>query len=378
MNLRIFTKYIPLVLSLIVFFNVSYDSIHAAPPLLPMVLSGDITVKSNESSDNQILLAQILNTDNSILFTSQSVIVKDNKYIALTIGPLDSKTVGKSVRFLFMCGDNPCNKYAEQIIPFQQAKVIFRYNLIFDSVPPSQSELQAAAAKEKADALAKAVALAEEEKIRSNEIAEAKAAAAAAAAAAASASAASAAETKAEAEAKAKADLVVASAPTQSNSDTKPPNETKAYPSIYSGTLVAAGTSIPSDAILKAQIGNYISSPALINGNNFQNLVISPNKTLYIGEPITFYLNDVKSEPTNETYIPGETSKITLAFIGLQSKAAQINDIVVPEKPQAKEDQSSGSGCSFVSARNNNNYSGLISFAVMLLIPLSAYRRSKK
>jgi hypothetical protein len=370
MNLRIFTKYIPLVLSLIVFFNVSYDSIHAAPPLLPMVLSGDITVKSNESSDNQILLAQILNTDNSILFTSQSVIVKDNKYIALTIGPLDSKTVGKSVRFLFMCGDNPCNKYAEQIIPFQQAKVIFRYNLIFDSVPPSQSELQAAAAKEKADALAKAVALAEEEKIRSNEIAEAKAAAAAAAAAAA--------EAKAEAEAKAKADLVVASAPTQSNSDTKPPNETKAYPSIYSGTLVAAGTSIPSDAILKAQIGNYISSPALINGNNFQNLVISPNKTLYIGEPITFYLNDVKSEPTNETYIPGETSKITLAFIGLQSKAAQINDIVVPEKPQAKEDQSSGSGCSFVSARNNNNYSGLISFAVMLLIPLSAYRRSKK
>jgi len=374
MNLRIFTKYIPLVLSLIVFFNVSYDSIHAAPPLLPMVLSGDITVKSNESSDNQILLAQILNTDNSILFTSQSVIVKDNKYIALTVGPLDSKTVGKNVRFLFMCGDNPCNKYAEQIIPFQQAKVIFRYNLIFDSVPPSQSELQAAAAKEKADALAKAVALAEEEKIRSNEIAEAKAKAEAESKAEAEAKA----TAKTAAETKAEAALVVALAPTQSNPDTKPPNETKAYPSIYSGTLVAAGTSIPSDAILKAQIGNYISSPALINGNNFQNLVISPNKTLYIGEPITFFLNDVKSEPTNETYIPGETSKITLAFIGLQSKAAQINDIVVPEKPQAKEDQSSGSGCSFVSARNNNNYSGLISFAVMLLIPLSAYRRSKK
>ena len=378
MNLRIFTKYTPLVLSLIVFFNVSYDSIHAAPPLLPMVLSGDITVKSNESSDNQILLAQILNTDNSILFTSQSVIVKDNKYIALTIGPLDSKTVGKSVRFLFMCGDNPCNTYAEQIIPFQQAKVIFRYNLIFDSVPPSQSELQAAAAKEKADALAKAVALAEEEKIRSNEIAEAKAKAEAESKAAAKIAAEAKATAKTAAETKAEAALVVALAPTQSNPDTKPPNETKAYPSIYSGTLVAAGTSIPSDAILKAQIGNYISSPALINGNNFQNLVISPNKTLYIGEPITFYLNDVKSEPTNETYIPGETSKITLAFIGLQSKAAQINDIVVPEKPQAKEDQSSGSGCSFVSARNNNNYSGLISFAVMLLIPLSAYRRSKK
>ena len=373
MNLRIFTKYIPLVLSLIIFFNISYDSVHAAPPLLPMVLSGEITVKSNKSSDNQILFAQILNTDNSVLFTSQSIIVKDNKYIALTLGPLDSVTVGKNVRFLFMCGDDPCTDYAEQIIPFQQAKVIFRYNLIFEDVPPSQSELQALAAKEKANSDAKAVALAKEQEIRTKAVAEAKIKADAEAKIKADAEA----KIKAAAETKAKADLVTATT-TQSTTDSKPLTDPKAYPSIYSGTLVAAGTSIPSDAILKAQIGDYISSPALIEGNKFQNLVISPDMTKYIGEQITFYLNDVKSEPTNETYVPGVTSEVTLAFIGLPSYNEPKTDIVVTEKPQAKKDQSAGSGCSFVSSRNDNNYSGLISFALMLLIPLSAYKRSKK
>ena len=377
MNLGIFTKYFPLVLSLVIFFNISYDSVHAAPPLLPMVLSGEITIKSNKSSDNQILLAQILNTDNSVLFTSQSIIVKDNKYIALTVGPVDSITVGKNVRFLFMCGDDPCNDYAEQIIPFQQAKVIFRYNLIFEDVPPSQSDLQALAAKEKANSDAKAVALAKDQEIRAKAAAEAKIKATAEAKAAAEAKAVAEAKIKAEAEAKANADLV-SSTTTQSNSDPKPSVDAKAYPSIYSGTLVAAGTSIPSGAILKAQIGDYISSPAFIDGNKFQNLVISPDMTKYIGEQITFYLNDVKSEPTNETYVPGVTSEVTLAFIGLPSYNEPKTDIAVTEKPQAKTDQSAGSGCSFVSSRNDNNYSGLISFALMLLIPLSAYKRSKK
>ena len=377
MNLRFFTKYFPLVLSLFIFFNISYDSVHAAPPLLPMVLSGEITVKSNKSSDNQLLLAQILNTDNSVLFTSQSIIVKDNKYIALTVGPLDSVTVGKNVRFLFMCGDDPCNDYAEQIIPFQQAKVIFRYNLIFEDVPPSQSELQALAAKEKANSDAKAVALAKEQEIRAKAASEAKIKAASEAKIKADAEAKvqAATDAKTATDAKAKADLVTT---TQSNSDSQPSTDPKAYPSIYSGSLVAAGTTIPPDAILKAQIGDYISSPALIEGNKFQNLVISPDMTKYIGEQIIFYLNDVKSEPTSETYVPGVTSEVTLAFIGLPIYNEPKTDIVVTEKPQAKTDQSAGSGCSFVSSRNDNNYSGLISFALMLLIPLSAYKRSKK
>lgn len=377
MILRNLIKSIPLILSTIIFLNISLESTQAAPPLLPMVLSGEITIQSNKSSDNQILLAQILNTDNSVLFTSQSVIVKNNKYIALTIGPLDSVTVGKNVRFLFMCGDDPCKEYAEQIIPFQQAKVIFRYNLVFETVPPSQSELQAAAAKAKADADAKAAALAKEEEIRSKAVAEAKIKADEDAKAIADAAA----KTKADTDAKAAVELKTNSdtkSTTKANVDLKPQTELKAYPSIYSGTLVAAGTSIPSDATLKAKIGDYISPPALINGNNFQNLVISPDKPSYIGEPITFFLNDVKSEPTNETYVPGVTTNVTLAFIGLPSDNEPKTDIVVSENPQTKIDQSSGSGCSLVSARDNNNYSGLISFALMLLIPLSAYRRSKK
>ena len=74
--------------------NISLSSTEAAPPLLPMVFSGDVTTKDGKSTENQVLVAQILNTDNSVLFTSQSTIVKDGNYIALTVGPLDSVVVG--------------------------------------------------------------------------------------------------------------------------------------------------------------------------------------------------------------------------------------------------------------------------------------------
>ena len=56
--------------------NISLNSTEAAPPLLPMVFSGDVTTKDGKSTENQVLVAQILNTDNSVLFTSQSTIVK--------------------------------------------------------------------------------------------------------------------------------------------------------------------------------------------------------------------------------------------------------------------------------------------------------------
>ena len=347
-------KYVPVIFSLIFFINISLASTEAAPPLLPMVFSGDVSTKDSKSTENQVLVAQILNTDNSVLFTSQSTIVNDGNYIALTVGPLDSVVVGKNVKFSFMCGESPCKQYADQTIPFQSAKVIFRYSLNFDTAPPSKTELEAAVAKAKEEAAANEAAL------------------------------------KAEAEAKAKLEAEIkakSSSNAQSNTPgqkpSSPTNQTSqqlnAYPAIYTGSIVVAGANIPPDAVLKAQIGDYISAPALIDGNTFQNLVISPGDVKYIGEPIIFTLNDVQSEPTKEKYESGSVnSALSLAFIGLPVETPVKTTDTQPVADLIDSDEPSGSGCSLVSARNDNNYSGLLSFALILLIPLAAYKRVKK
>jgi FKBP-type peptidyl-prolyl cis-trans isomerase len=379
-------KYTPVILSLIFFMNISLSSTQAAPPLLPMVFSGDVSTKDGKSTENQVLVAQILNADNSVLFTSQSTIVKDGTYIALTVGPLDPVVVGKNVKFAFMCGDSLCTDYADQTIPFQSAKVTFRYSLNFDTAPPSKSELEAAAAKAKADAAAQAAALKAEEEQK----AKLEAAAAAAAVAKAKEVAEKEAAAKAEAEAKAKLEAETkakSSSNAQSNtlgqnntsSDNQSSQQLNAYPAIYSGSIVVAGANIPPDAVLKAQIGDYISAPALIDGNTFQNLVVSPGDVKYIDEPIIFTLNDVKSEPTKEKYESGSvTSQLSLAFVGLPVETPVKTTDTQPVADLSDSNEPSGSGCSLVSARNDNNYSGLLSFALILLVPLAAYKRARK
>jgi hypothetical protein len=114
-------KYTPVILSLIFFMNISLSSTQAAPPsILPMVFSGDVSTKDGKSTENQVLVAQILNADNSVLFTSQSTIVKDGTYIALTIGPLDPVVVGKNVKFAFMCGDFYMYRLCQINYPFSK------------------------------------------------------------------------------------------------------------------------------------------------------------------------------------------------------------------------------------------------------------------
>ena len=285
-----------------------------------------------------------------------------------------------------MCGDSLCTDYADQTIPFQSAKVTFRYSLNFDTAPPSKSELEAAAAKAKADAAAQAAALKAEEEQK----AKLEAAAAAAAVAKAKEVAEKEAAAKAEAEAKAKLEAETkakSSSNAQSNtlgqnntsSDNQSSQQLNAYPAIYSGSIVVAGANIPPDAVLKAQIGDYISAPALIDGNTFQNLVVSPGDVKYIDEPIIFTLNDVKSEPTKEKYESGSvTSQLSLAFVGLPVETPVKTTDTQPVADLSDSNEPSGSGCSLVSARNDNNYSGLLSFALILLVPLAAYKRARK
>ena len=371
--LKKYNKIIVLFVVALLFQSVATNT-HAAPPLLPMVFSGTITVNSGDSPDGKLLVGRIFDSNGTILYTSNSVSVSGNNYIALTLGPIESVVVGKEIKFYFLCGEIPCTEAATEISTYASAKVKFRYSLTFANVPPSQAELDAAA-KAKADVAAAAKPKADEDAAKA--IAKAKSDADAAAKAKTDAAA-----------AKAKADTDAAKQQSQteaaatSKETTKVESDPKtAFPSVYSGSIVVAGTQIPSDAVLTAKIGDYTSPPAIISGNSFQNLVISPGNSTFIDKSIIFMLNNVQSEPINELYTPGSTKNINLVFVGLpvDTKVAENEEPkeISSSTPTDTADSSSGSNCSFVSSNRNNNYSGAISLALMLLVPMIAFKSKR-
>jgi hypothetical protein len=354
-----------------------------------MVFSGTINVNSGESPDGKLLIGRIFDSNEKILYTSHSVKVSGNNYVALTIGPMEPVAVGKQIKFYFLCGEIPCTDAATETINYASAKVKFRYSLTFNKVPPSQSELDAAA---KSKSNAEAASQAQANKAAAEAVAKAKTAAEEAAKAKTAAEEAAKAKSAADAAAKAKSDEVAAKA--QSKTDaavaTKAsakidPEPQTAYPSVYSGTILVAGTEMPNNPVLTAKIGDYTSPPAIISGNSFQNLVISPGNSTYIDKPIIFMLNNMESEPIIELYKPGSTKDLKLIFVGLpietkvNEEPKEISspspDTSSPSSPSP--DTSSGSNCSFVSSNNNKNYSGAISLALILLVPLIAFKSTK-
>ena len=353
---------------------------YAAPPLLPMVFSGTITVNSGESPDGRLLIGRIFDSNDRILYTSNSVKVTGNKYVALTLGPMEPVVIDKQIKFYFLCGEIPCIDAATETINYASAKVKFRYSLTFTKVPPTQSEFDAAA-KTKADA--QVAAQAKVNKIAAEAVAKAKADAEAATKVKADAQAAAKVKADAQAAAKVKADEVAnttqskvdAAVATKATAKVDPGPQT-AYPSVYSGSILVAGTEMPGNAVLTAKIGDYTSPPAIISGNSFQNLVISPGNSTYIDKPIIFMLNNVESEPIIELYKPGLTKALKLIFVGVPIDT-KVNEEPKEISSSPPSETSSGSNCSFVSSNNNKNYSGAISLALMLLIPLIAFKSTK-
>ena len=377
--LKKYNKVIILFVAAFLFHGLSSNT-YAAPPLLPMVFSGTIAVNSGESPDGRLLIGRIFDSNDRILYTSNSVKVTGNKYVALTLGPMEPVVIDKQIKFYFLCGEIPCIDAATETINYASAKVKFRYSLTFTKVPPTQSEFDAAV-KTKADA--QAAAQAKANKIAAEAVANARADAQAAAKVKADAQAAAKVKADAEAAAKAKADEVAnttqskvdAAVATKATAKVDPGPQT-AYPSVYSGSILVAGTEMPGNAVLTAKIGDYTSPPAIISGNSFQNLVISPGNSTYIDKPIIFMLNNVESEPIIELYKPGLTKALKLIFVGLPIDT-KVNEEPKEISSSPPSDTSSGSNCSFVSSNNNKNYSGAISLALMLLIPLIAFKSTK-
>ena len=98
--LKKYNKVIILFVAAFLFQGLS-SNVYAAPPipLLPMVFSGTINVTSGESPDGRLLIGQILDLNDEIIYTSESVKVSGNKYVALTLGPIERVVIDKQIKF---------------------------------------------------------------------------------------------------------------------------------------------------------------------------------------------------------------------------------------------------------------------------------------
>ena len=99
---------------------------------------------------------------------------------------------------------------------------------------------------------------------------------------------------------------------------TSTPTPLIAQAAIYSGPLTIAGlATIPPGSTLIARIGSsYESLPAAIVGQNYQNLVIAPGSSSFIGQPIEFFLNGFKSVSLSEFRSGARETNFEIIFIG--------------------------------------------------------------
>ena len=106
---------------------------------------------------------------------------------------------------------------------------------------------------------------------------------------------------------------------------TNTPTPLTAQPAIYSGPLTIAGlATIPPGSVLTARIGTaYESLPAAIVGQSYQNLVIAPGSSSFIGQPIEFFLNGFKSVSLDTFESGARKSDFEVIFIGYPTPTAE-------------------------------------------------------
>lgn len=99
---------------------------------------------------------------------------------------------------------------------------------------------------------------------------------------------------------------------------TATPTPLTARPAIYSGPITIAGLpTIPPGSVLTARIGtDYESLPAAIVGQGYQSLVIAPQSSRFIGQPIEFFLNGFKSVSIDTFESGARKADFEIVFIG--------------------------------------------------------------
>jgi len=95
------------------------------------------------------------------------------------------------------------------------------------------------------------------------------------------------------------------------------PSPEAALPAVYSGQIIVAGGTVPPGAQLVARIGPYESLPAVVQGDDYRNLVVDPNDLELVEETIKFFLNGIESR-ISDVYLGGSFKRdFQLVFVGV-------------------------------------------------------------
>ena len=86
--------------------------------------------------------------------------------------------------------------------------------------------------------------------------------------------------------------------PTATNTPVPTATPVVARPSVYSGTIIVSGGSVWAGATLEARMGD-LRFLALVEGEQYSNLVVAPGDVARVGQVIEFYLDGVKAETTD-------------------------------------------------------------------------------
>ena len=130
---------------------------------------------------------------------------------------------------------------------------------------------------------------------------------------------------------------VVATMPPPTMTPTSTPTPLIAQLAIYSGPLTIAGlAAIPPGSVLTARIGStYESLPAAIVGQSYQNLVISPGSSSFIGQPVEFFLNGFKSVSLDEFQSGARKTDFEIIFIGYPTPTPEPTAVPPTNTPVA-------------------------------------------
>ncbi|MBM3934030.1 MAG: hypothetical protein FJ319_06980 [SAR202 cluster bacterium] len=115
--------------------------------------------------------------------------------------------------------------------------------------------------------------------------------------------------------------------PVPTNTPIFTPTPQVANPAVFSGQIAVVGGRVPSGAVLIARIEDYESAPAVVNGDRYVNLVLAPGNPKYIGKPIEFFLNGMKSSTTARFVSGAFENNFGVVFTGLSTPT--------PEPPTA-------------------------------------------
>ncbi len=173
--------------------------------------------------------------------------------------------------------------------------------------------------------------------------------------------------------------------PTATNTPTPTNTPVVARPSVYSGTIIVSGGSVWPGARLEARLGDH-RFPALVEGQQYSNLVIAPGDLALVGELIEFYLDGVKSD-TTDTYENGaRKTEFDLIFVGASTPrprptiAPISRTVAAPTSEDGEGDEGADRGGCFAIDGGGSPLSGAAN-ALLMLAPIgliAGYRRTRR